>query len=246
MMNRLSSLKQVAGAVVMGMVAALGINGPAAAADAKPDFTGLWFPAGATQTPKQLPFTDYAQKKYDDYVAQFEIDDDAGYYCISPGMPRSIWGAPFTVEIFHRPQDVTIIWEGYNQYRKIYVDGYPRPEPLIATQMGFSVAHWEGDVLVVETDNLREYPYMIRTPTSEGARITERMHIETRDYRGTPTKFLVDELTLVDPKIYREPVKITASLRYSPETPILEYTCTDLLWEQYLERRGLPTPTLSD
>ena len=210
-----------------------------------PDFSGLWFPSGfGKQTPKKLPFTPEAQKQHDEYVKAFTSDDDPGRYCITPGMPRAIWGAPFAVEIFHRPQDMTIYWEGYNMYRKIYMADHPHPDPIIDTQMGYAVAHWDGDTLVVETDHLRQYPYMNRLATSDAAKIEERIHMEEREVNGEKHKFLVDQLTLTDPKVYTEPVHIEAQLMYRPDTQVLEYSCSDLLWDDYLQKRGLHLPDL--
>ena len=210
-----------------------------------PDFSGIWFPSGRKmQEPKELPFTPEAQKQHDAYVKAFTADDDPGRYCITPGMPRAIWGAPFVVEIFHRPQDMTIYWEGYNMYRKIYMEGFDRPDPIIDTQMGYAVGHWEGDTLVIETDHLRQYPYMNRIPTSDVAKVEERIHMEERETNGEKHKYLVDELTLTDPKVYTAPIHMKAQLVFRPDTQVLEYSCSDLLWDDYLQKRGLHLPDL--
>jgi hypothetical protein len=39
-------------------------------------------------------------------------------------------------------------------------------------------------------------------------------------------------------------VRITASLAFRPDLQLLEYTCTDTLWDQYLAERGLTLPDL--
>jgi hypothetical protein len=211
---------------------------------AHPDFSGLWFPAGRTQTPSALPYNAAAKSLLAEYEKHFTLDDDPGRYCIWPGMPRAVWGAPFTVEIFHRPQDLTIYWEGYGMYRKVYMADRNPPKAVLPTAMGHAVAHWDGDTLVVETDQLKPYPYMTRMATSSAARIVERLHLEQRDVKGKKTKFLVDEIVLTDPKVYTEPVHIKADLIERPDLQILEYTCTDTLWEEYLECRGLMLPDL--
>ena len=159
-------------------------------------------------------------------------------------MPRAVWGAPFTVEIQQRPQDITIYWEGYGMYRKIYMADHNPPKPVLASAMGHSVAHWEGETLVVETTNLKPYPYMTRMATSSDARVVERLHLEQREVKGEKQKFLVNELVVTDPKVYTEPIKITATLQARPDLALLEYTCTDTLWEEYLTQRGLTLPDL--
>jgi hypothetical protein len=214
-------------------------------AAAHPDFSGLWFPGGGrSQAPRQLPYTPGAKAFADEYEKHFTLDDDPGRYCIWPGMPRAVWGAPFTVEIQQRTQDVTIYWEGYGMYRKIYMADHNPPKPVLPSAMGYSVAHWEGDTLVVETSNLKPYPYMTRMATSSDAHVVERMHLEERDVKGQRQKFLVNELVVTDPKVYTEPIHIMATLQLRPDLQLLEYTCTDTLWDDYLTQRGLTLPDL--
>jgi hypothetical protein len=211
---------------------------------AQVDLNGLWFPAGGPgQQPRETPFNEFGQNIFDNYVASFNVDDDPGGFCVVPGLPRSIWGAPFPVEIQQNERFITMFWEGYFQYRKIYMEGHPRPDPVLHTGMGYSVGHWEGDTLVVETSYLREYPYMRRLPNTDTATITERISVaEIAGRDGVPVKTLVNELTLTDPRLYTQPVTVTGHLRWSPETPIMEYSCSEELYEQYLEGRGLQVP----
>jgi hypothetical protein len=207
-----------------------------------PDFSGIWFPAGSRGPTEEPSLTEAAKQLLAEYEAQFELDDDPGRYCIWPGMPRAPWGAPFPLEIIHRPQDVTIYWEGYGMYRKIYMEDSAPPVPPVPSAMGHSVAHWEGDTLVVETTNLKPYPYMTRLATTSDAHVMERLTRVEREVDGEPATFLVDEITLTDPKMYTKPVHIRAEARLRPDMQMLEYTCTDTLWDEYLQERGLTLP----
>ena len=227
---------------------ALGFAG-SASAQSHPDFSGIYFPAVGpgmrSQTPNPLPYNDTVKKFVADYEKHFTLDDDPGRYCIWPGMPRAIWGAPFTVEIQQRAQDLSIYWEGYGMYRKIYMADHNPPKQLVPSAMGHSVAHWDGETLVVETDKLKPYPYMTRMATSSAAHVVERLHLEQRAAAdGKQTKYLVDEIVLTDPKVYTEPVKIKATLQARPDLSLIEYTCTDTLWDDYLSQRGLTLPDL--
>jgi hypothetical protein len=118
------------------------------------------------------------------------------------------------------------------------------PEPILPSAMGHSVAHWEGDTLVIETTSLKPYPYMTRMATSSDAHVVERLHLEQRDVNGQPTKFLVNEVVLTDPKVYKEPIRIMATLQLRPDLQLLEYTCSDTLWDEYLNERGLTLPDM--
>ena len=233
-------------AVVLLAVTLVPIGAFAQSDDGRPDFSGVWFPQGfARRTPNPLPFTAGAAALVEDFGAEFSSDDDPGKYCIWPGMPRVIWGAPFAVEIFHRPHDLTIYWEGYGMYRKIYMEGAPAPTPYLHTAMGHSIARWDGNALVIETTHLREHPYMDDLPATADATVRERYSLERREIEGEMRDFLVADVTFTDPKVYSEPVQIRAQLRREPDMHILEYTCSTSLWEEYLLENELTPPDLS-
>ena len=125
-----------------------------------------------------------------------------------------------------------MFFEGYFQYRKIYLDGYPRPEPVLPTRMGYSVGHWEGDTLVVSTSHLAERT-MGTSILSEKASIQERITLET-DPEGK--RKLVDRIVVNDPVAFTEAIEMTGIWEWSPETPILEYVCTEEIYQQHLQR----------
>jgi hypothetical protein len=215
---------------------------------AQVDLNGIWFPAGGPtgRNPTEYPFNATAQKMYDDYVAAFTTEDDPGGWCVVPGLPRSIWGAPFPVEIIHKPEFITMFWEGYYQYRKIYMEGYPRPDPILHTGMGYSIGHWEGNTLVIETSYLKEYPYMRRLPNTDTATTVERITVEERpNAQGVMTKYLTNELTLTDTRLYTAPFTVTGTLRWAPETAILEYSCSESIYDDMLQGKGLQIPDFS-
>ena len=66
------------------------------------------------------------------------------------------------------------------------------------------------------------------------------------DADGVEQKYLTNEMVLTDEKLYTEPVRITGSLRYSPDTPIMEYSCSESIYDEYLQERGLQLPDFSD
>ena len=49
---------------------------------------------------------------------------------------------------------------------------------------------------------------------------------------------------LTDPKVYREPLRLRGDLMLRTDLQLLEYTCTDTLWDEYLGERGLTLPDL--
>lgn len=187
---------------------------------AEADFSGLWFPGGGPgQNPREMPLTAFGKKLFDDYVAAFTVEDDPGGWCVSPGLPRSIWGAPFPVEIVQTDDFINMFWEGYFQYRKIYFEGRPRPEPILHTRMGYSVGHWEGDTLVVETVGYNTAFWFERAglPHTESAKTTE--YFTRRDARTLDYRFVLD-----DPLTYDAPVEGRLKMNWRQEE-LFEYVC---------------------
>ena len=221
---------------------------------AQPDFGGLWFPASFDPNAprlqpgsRELPFNEAGQQLADEYAASFDLSDAPGGFCVKPGLPRSVWGAPFPVEIVQTEGFINMLWEGYFQYRKIYLEGHPRPEPILNTRMGYSVGHFEGDTLVIETNYLREYPYMRRVPNTDDATIVERWNmVSATNDAGEEVKYMTNEMFMTDSKLYAEPVRITGTLRFSPDTPIMEYSCSEQIYDQHLQERGISPPDFSE
>jgi hypothetical protein len=85
-----------------------------------------------------------------------------------------------------------IEYEANSSLRHIYMDGRKLPsqgEPQ-PWWYGYSVGHWDGDTLIVETNNLRgaeDSPYdswldVNGSPYSEQARFTEKIRRPTYDH----------------------------------------------------------------
>jgi hypothetical protein len=74
-------------------------------------------------------------------------------------------------------------------YRIIYVDGRAFPEKITPTYHGYSIGHWEGDTLVVETRGFNEKFWMDRgTPNTEQLKLIERftrVDLNTMHYQAT-------------------------------------------------------------
>src|SRR5262245_15159961 len=84
-------------------------------------------------------------------------------------------------------------------YRQIFLDGRSlEPDPN-ATWMGYSVGHWEGDTLVVESNGFNDRTWLDHDghPHTEGLRTTER-------YRRRNFGNLDLEVTFSDPTATRD------------------------------------------
>jgi len=125
---------------------------------------------------------------------------------------------------------IAIMYEANYGLRYIYVDGRTLPS-LGAVQpfwYGYSVGRWEGDTLVVETNNLRgaeTSPYdgwldVRGSPYTEQARFVERIR------RPTYGKLEID-ITLDDPKAYTRPFTVRVNQQISPDDEIIEFVCNE-------------------
>lgn len=240
--------------VTAALMAALLCAKPLRAGAAPPDMTGVWTTAdGAgnrtsfgSAIPK-LPLHAQAQQRFDAWnrlVAQ--SGDTPGGVCLGAGMPAAMLGAGgYPFEIIQRPEQITIIYELHGETRRVYFGGRNAPEQdRVPGRTGYSTGRWEGDVLVVETNNLVEQLDQRTTPHSEEALIVERYRLEGIDAQGR--RILVAEVTMTDPKFYTEPVKFTRRWAQVPNGHLLPYECNEEVWRDRVqalaEKSGVTLP----
>lgn len=99
--------------------------------------------------PKPTPFTAEGAAVF----AKTTHNDDYSLRCVAPGLPR-IFGAPYDMEVVDAGSHYVFTYIEHNTPRRVYMDGRRAPEDYPDRPMGFSVGHWDGDVLVIETDHL--------------------------------------------------------------------------------------------
>ena len=153
----------------------------------------------------------------------------SGEDCTLPGVPRIV-SMPFPLQIVHRPDIMVIAYEAYQQTRIIPLD-VPHEDYLLPAWNGHSVAHWDGDTLVVEVRGFND------KSTVAGFHHTENMTVVERYTRST-WDAIDYEARVEDPAVFAEPVRFTGTLRLHPEWRIQEYNCYendqdyDALFEQ--------------
>jgi len=110
--------------------------------------------------------------------------------------------------------------EYFGTVRTIHMDDATNPESQPATHLGYSVGHWEGNSLVVETSRIN-YPYFNSggAPMSEDVRVTERFKLSEDQTE------LAYHLTVVDPLTFTEPAT-SERLYVALGAPFLVLDCT--------------------
>jgi hypothetical protein len=151
----------------------------------------------------------------------------------------------YPMEILQREEQINIVYEAHNEARRVYFGARNAPqEDRVPGRNGYSTGHWEGDTLVVETDNLVDQIDQ-RFAHSDEAKVVERYHLEPKlDDKGR--RVLVADMTLTDPKFYSAPV--TAQKRWAqvPNGRLLPYECAEEGWNARLaeiaKKAGVAVP----
>jgi hypothetical protein len=228
--------------------------GVALAAD-PPDFTGVWTNAGPPAIggartgapPPPPPLKPEAKARIDAYQKLVaKTGDTPGGFCLGTGMPGSMLGSGgYPMEIIQRPEQITVIYEAHTEVRRFYFGDRNAPqEDRVPGRNGYSSARWEGDTLVVETDNLIDQVDQRNTNHSDQATIVERYRLDGKDAQGR--RILVAEMTMTDPVFYTEPVKMEKRWAQVPNGRLLPYECDEEVWRDRIEKlakeAGVPVP----
>ncbi|MFO7325248.1 MAG: hypothetical protein DIU62_006000 [Pseudomonadota bacterium] len=218
-----------------------------------PDLTGVWTSAdGASGRPggsvvETPPMNPGAKRRHEAFNAIVSpTGDTPGGVCLGAGMPAVLLGAGgYPMEIIQRPEQVTMIFELHGEIRRIYFGERNMPEEdRVPGRNGYSSGRWEGDTLVVETNNLVEQLDQRSTPHSASATIVERYRLDGKDEQGR--RILVAEVTMNDPEFYTAPVVFTRRWAEVPNGHLLPYECNEELWmdrvESLAKKAGLDIP----
>ena len=193
-------------------------------ADGKPDLSGLWqlgVPIGvAANITDGLAASDvqpWAAAITRKRLEEFGKDDPEITGCL-PGGPRHITHSGLA-KIIQTPGLLAILYEDL-AYRQIFLDGRSLPKDPNPSWMGYSVGHWEGDTLVVESAGFNDRTWLdfAGHPHSEALRTIER-------YRRRDLGHLDLQVTLQDPAVYAKPWTVSAGGTLAADTELVEYVC---------------------
>jgi hypothetical protein len=230
------------------------------AANGKPDLSGIWVATGALllfegeealaaaraadaaagrppgNTGEAPPFTPQAEAQRQHYLERRGVDDPMGR-CLLTGVPR-INFRPLPFEIVQLPDRVLMLYEIHHAFRIIPTDGRPHPEDAEPSYLGESVAHWDGDTLVVEVRSFNDKTWLtgVGTVHTDALRVTERY---TRDTFDT----IRYEATMEDPNVLTRPWTIRETLRLRPGERLREYECIENNEDLLRIERLLGAPT---
>ena len=193
-------------------------------ADGKPDLSGHWrlnglgysFNIFGNQRVDMLP---WAQAVYAKRAMNF-AKDSPETNCLPSGPRAGLFGME-PVKFVQTPGLLLILYEDAPT-RQVFLDGRPLPTDPNPSWMGYSVGHWEGDTLVVETAGYNDRTWLdfAGHPHTEALRVTER-------FRRMNVGRIQMEMTFDDPKAYAMPWTIGIDVDLMPDTELLENVCNE-------------------
>lgn len=201
-----------AAAVFAGtLTPALVAQAPKAAA-APPDITGVYQPISSktvlpggvknSGSPADLPLNAAAIQK----AKGFDLKEDPSRMCQPIGPFRMMARETTKVEILPVPGMVAMLYEDLSRglLRTIYMErGHPaKQEPR---WMGDSVGKWEGDTLVIDTNNFSDRTWF----NDAGAQHSDALHLIERIRPVMGGKYLEYKMTAEDPKALTKPYSYT-------------------------------------
>jgi hypothetical protein len=214
-------------------------SAPASAAN--PDFSGVW--EGAKRELVILPqmsgtLTPKAKAAADLYRAKFDaVIDDPAKVCLARGMPWTMLSRArnYPVEIYQTTDRIFATFELYDQTRVLRINGPTKSQDYPASPNGWSVAHWDGQALVIETTGLGPLNLVGPVQRGENAKISERWTLRDDPEFG---RVLDVEMTVDDPDIYVTPARAHQLFKRSPKGVFPGgYNCSAALWDDHIEHR---------
>jgi len=172
--------------------------------------------------PGGLPFTPWAQALLKERVAGNSKDNPEAH-CLPMGIIQlHTQGDPR--RFFQTPRELVILYEASSNHREIFTDGRSLPKPGDPQPFwnGYSAGHWDGDTLVVESNNFRDNGWLDvkGSPLTDQGTVTERFH------RVSYGRMDVD-ITINDPKAYTRPWTVRTQQTLMPDQDIIEFICLE-------------------
>jgi len=195
--------------------------------DPKGPPVATFFEAGANLE-GGLPYTPWAADLRKQRLA-IQARDNPDAMCMPMGFLQ-FHQQPQPRKIIQTPGLIIIEYEANYGIRHIYTDGRtlpPQGDPQ-PWWYGYSVGRWEGDDLVVDTNNLRGaedgpsdgWLDVNGSPYSNQATFTER-------FRRLSYGQLQVDMTVADPKSYTKPFTVRVDFRVVPEQELIEFVCNE-------------------
>ena len=192
--------------------------------DGKPDLSGIWASADNKYLQNlaadgiEVPFQPWAEKLYKERSENLGKGRPSER-CLTHGV-TDFDALGINWKIIQTPGMIAVLYEAYNHYRQIFLDGRPLPKPTQPAYLGYSVGRWEGETLVVDTTGFNDVGWL----DDGGHPQTEALHVTER-FRRRDFGHMDLQLTIDDPKAYTKPWGPTLRLNFQPDDELMESIC---------------------
>ena len=193
-------------------------------ADGRPELTGLWqIVSVGTELGDESKLQPWVIEAMAAHERNF-YRDGTQMQC-QPGGPAYNTGGPAGGGSLRQiVQGSTVIAILYSDltFRQVFTDGRElEPDPLPVFQ-GYSVGHWEGDTLVVESNGYNDKTWL----DAWGHEHTDALRVTER-YRRTDFGHMEVDVTYNDPGTFKEPLNFIVEMEYAADDVILEVVCNE-------------------
>jgi len=171
-----------------------------------------------------LPYRPEALTKRNENQEKW-LDLDPEIKCYLPGIPRATY-MPYPFQILQTASSIFIAYEYAGAVRNFYLKD-PGPAP-IDSWMGQSVAHWEGETLVVDVRGFNDQSWFDRS----GNFHSDKLHVVER-YTRTSPDVITYEATIEDPEVFTRPWKMSMPLyrRQEKNAQLMDFKCVEFVEE---------------
>ncbi len=171
--------------------------------------------------PNIKPWAKEVMKQENNKALSGRMPYSARASCMPSGVPAFMMAAVEPIHFMQTPKQVTMIFSGDAQIRRIYLD-VPHSADLKPSWYGESVGHYEGDTLVVDTIGLNDKTFIdnYRTPHTAKLHVVERYKL-IDDGKTLQVTFRVE-----DPDTFYQPWSAIGKLR-RVQMPMHEEACAE-------------------
>jgi len=200
---------------------------------ANPFARNIFGNVGGSTPDAEAPYQPWAKELVDKRQAD-NSKDNPDAHCLPMGILQ-MDSHPYPKKVIQTPTEVLMIYEASGTtVREIFLDGRPLPkkDDVDPWYNGYSVGHWDGDTLVVETTGLMDDGWLdVRgSPLTSAAKLTERI-------RRLNFGYLEIKVTIDDPKAYTRPFDAIIYSRLMPDSQLSEFVCIDKDAQHYVGKK---------
>jgi hypothetical protein len=221
----------------------INMTGPVPRVNGKPDLSGIWQAQGDPRAPGGLfglgeslnsryfrnVLSDFKPEELPLTPAGAEMlrkNTQVGAFnpllnCLPDGVPHGdLLPEPF--KIIHSSGVIVMLYEVETTFRQIFIDGRKHPADMSPTWQGYSVGHWEGDTLVIESAGFNDRSWLDARGTGHSTEMRVEERFRRRDYGHIDLT-----ITITDPVVFTRPITFSVVEELLPDTDLLEHYCVE-------------------